>query len=379
MSKLEMRSRIAQAMHFIDEKTGGVVPPLYTSTTFARDDNYEPRAGYTYARYNNPTVSQLEGILAELDGGADALCFASGLGAFSTLFETVRTGAHIAIPRIMYHGGLDWLLNISKKRNIGLSFYKPGDLDSLQAAIQPGKTQIVWVETPSNPTWDITDIAGAADIAHKAGAILGVDSTCAPPTTTRALSYGADVVFHSATKYLNGHSDLTAGVLVGAQRDDLWQEIWANRKSLGSIIGNFEAWLLIRGLRTLFIRFDAASRNAMQIAEHFEGHDRLEKVLYPGLASHPGHELAARQMTGGFGGMMSLMVKADEAGARQITSNLKLFLPATSLGGAESLAEHRKTVEGPNSAVPDNLIRLSVGIEDAGDLIADIEQALASA
>ena len=377
-SRPSLRSRIVQAMHFIDNQTGSIVPPLHTSTTFARDENYNTIGSFTYGRYGNPTVNLLEDILCELDGGAGALCFSSGLAAFSVLFEAVPAGARIVLPRVMYHGGLDWLLALSKKRAINLEFYQPGDMQSLQRAATGGNTYLVWVETPANPSWQITDIAAAAKIAHEAGAILGVDSTCAPPVTTTALALGADIVFHSASKYLNGHSDVTAGVLVCAHDNKLWQEIRATRKSLGSILGNFEAWLVLRGLRTLFIRFETASANAMKIARHFENHTRIEQVLYPGLETHPGHDVAKRQMKNGFGGMMSLLIKGDETRARQITASLKLFIPATSLGGVESLAEHRKSVEGPNSVVAGNLIRLSVGIEDADELIADLEQALAS-
>ena len=371
-----LRSRLAQAFHYIDKETGGVVPPLHTSVTFARDDDYNTIGDFIYGRYGNPTVNLLEDILCGLDGGAGAMCFSSGLAAFSALFETVPSGGRMVIPRVMYHGGLDWLLAVSKRRNIEIEFYQPGDLNSLQKAVSGGKTDIVWVETPANPSWQITNIAGAARIAHGAGAVLGVDSTCAPPVTTRALDLGADIVFHSATKYLNGHSDVTAGVLVTKRDDERWREIGFMRKSFGSILGNFEAWLVIRGLRTLFIRFETASSNALKIARHFENHDKIEKVLYPGLASHPGHDVAKVQMTGGFGGMMSLLVRGDEARARKVTASLKLFIPATSLGGVESLAEHRKTVEGKNATVAENLIRLSIGIEDAADLIADLEQAL---
>ncbi|MGI9483303.1 MAG: trans-sulfuration enzyme family protein [Hyphomicrobiales bacterium] len=374
--ELSPRSLVAQALHAIDEATGAVVPPLHQATTFARDENYELPGSYSYSRYSSPTVAQVEEVLARLDGGKDALLFSSGLAGFAALFETVPTGAHIVAPQIMYHGGLDWLRIISEKRKIGLTLFDQTRDGALEEAIVPGKTAVVWIETPVNPTWDVIDIKAAADAAHAAGAVLGVDATVATPVLTRPLEFGADFTFHSATKYLNGHSDVTAGVLVAADKTPLWDEIWHNRKYLGSIIGPFEAWLLLRGLRTLFVRFDASSRNAMAIARHFENHPKLDAVLYPGLESHPGYEISKHQMQGGFGGMMSILVKGDEEDAKKVTAALKLFIPATSLGGVESLAEHRKTVEGPHSLVAENLIRLSVGIEHVDDLIADIDQAL---
>jgi cystathionine gamma-synthase len=234
----------------------------------------------------------------------------------------------------------------------------------------------VWIETPTNPTWDVIDIAAAAEAAHAAGARLAVDCTVAPPCTTRALDLGADVVFHSGTKYLGGHSDLTAGVLCVARRDELWDELRLVRSLTGGVIAGFEAWLLIRGLRTLFLRYARASENALAIAEAMQRHPGVAHVLYPGLADHPGHAVAARQMTGGFGGMLSILVHGAEAQARDVARFAQVFIPATSLGGVESLIEHRRAVEGPDSTTPPTLLRLSVGIEDARDLIADLDQAL---
>ncbi|HFC05007.1 MAG TPA: aminotransferase class V-fold PLP-dependent enzyme, partial [Rhizobiales bacterium] len=323
-----------------------------------------------------PTSELLEKIICELEGGAAALTFGAGLSAFATLFETINTGEHIVAPKLMYHGGLTWLRRIAKKRKIELTLFDPGRPETLKQAIQPGRTKIVWIETPTNPTWEVTDIAAAANIAHEAGAILGVDCTCSSPVTTQALSLGADIVFHSATKYLNGHSDVTAGVLITREVNDLWDDIIEARTYSGSIIAPFEAWLLVRGIRTLFIRFETATRNAMIFARHFEGHPKLEAVLYPGLESHPQHDIAKAQMTNGFGGMLSVLIAGDFDTTSKVTKSLNLFLPATSLGGVESLAEHRKIAEGPDSTVAENLIRFSMGIEDINDLIADLEQAL---
>jgi cystathionine gamma-synthase len=375
--ELAPESLVAQACHYVDEVTGGISPPLQLSSTYARDENYSYIGKFSYARSGNPSWEVLEKVCAVLDGGVDAKCFASGMAAVCAFFETVNSGEHVVAPRIMYHGSQDWLRRISAKRSIGLSLFDATDIDDLKRAIQPGKTSVVWIETPVNPTWDVIDIAQAAEIAHAAGAVLAVDGTVASPVTTRALDYGADIVFHSATKYLNGHSDVVAGVLVTAREDERWEEIKLVRTLTGGILGPHEAWLLLRGMRTLFLRFDQASSTALQLAQHLEGHPRLQKVLYPGLQTHPGHAIARRQMTRGFGGMLSLLVEGGADEAKRIAANTRLFVRATSLGGVESLIEHRASVEGPHSEVPANLLRLSVGIENCQDLIDDLEQSLA--
>ena len=372
----DYKTLLAQAGHYIDEQSGGVVPPIMPSVTFARDDSLELIGDYVYSRYDNPTYTQLEKVICELEGGEAALFFASGLAAIAAVFETVDMGEHIAAPKIMYHGTVDWLKRISQKRNLGLTLFHPSDPDGLKDALEPGKTAIVWIESPINPSWDVLDIRRAADEAHAAGAILAVDCTAAPPVTTRALEFGADIVFHSATKYLNGHSDLNAGVLVTREKTPRWDDIIEVRKLTGGLLGTFEAWLLLRGMRTLSIRYERASSNAMKIARFLESHEAIDRVLYPGLPSHPSHDIACRQMSDGFGGMMSVEMKGGAEAARQFVSSVKVFVRATSLGGVESLIEHRRTVEGPHSQVPVNLIRLSVGIEDADELIADLDQAL---
>jgi len=371
-----LRSRVAQAMHFVDENTGSVVPPLIASSTFARDEHMELRNEYTYSRYGSPTSDLLEDIICELEDGTDALVFGAGLAAFAAVFETVESGGHIVAPQVMYHGGLTWLRRICKKRKIDLTLFDPGNPETLKEAVQAERTNIVWIETPANPTWEVTDIVAAAKIAHAAGAILGVDCTCASPVTTQALGLGADIVFHSATKYLNGHSDVTAGVLITNDKNALWDDIIEVRKHTGSILAPFEAWMLIRGLRTLFIRYETAARGAMKFAEHFEGHDKIDTIMYPGLASHPQHNIAKAQMTNGFGGMVSILVAGDFEAAKKVVCALRMFIPATSLGGVESLVEHRILAEGPDSTVAPNLIRFSIGIEHIDDLIDDLEQAL---
>ncbi|MFZ9037109.1 MAG: trans-sulfuration enzyme family protein [Gammaproteobacteria bacterium] len=374
--KTSIETSLAQACHYIDDVTGGINPPLQFSTTYARDADYEYLSRYSYTRSGNPSWEVLEKVCAELDGGVEALCFASGMAAVCAVLETVNSGEHVVAPRIMYHGSQDWLRRISARRSIGLTLFEASDLDALRAAIEPGKTSLVWIETPVNPTWDLIDIAAAADIAHEAGAILVVDATVSSPVTTRALDYGADIVFHSATKYLNGHSDVNAGILVSAQDDERWQDIKLVRTLMGGVLGPFDAWLLLRGMRTLFLRFEKASQNALRLAQHFEHDPRLEKVLYPGLGSHPGHDIAKRQMTNGYGGMLSLLVRGDAEQAKMIAAATRIFLRATSLGGVESLIEHRASVEGPHSVVPPNLLRLSIGIENCDELIEDIEQSL---
>jgi cystathionine gamma-synthase len=244
--------------------------------------------------------------------------------------------------------------------------------------MRPGQTKLVWIETPANPTWVITDIAATAKLAHAAGARLAVDSTVATPVLTQPLTLGADIVMHAATKYLNGHSDVIAGALVTARDDDFWKRLKAIRHDMGATLGSFEAWLLLRGMRTLFVRVPAACRGAQLIAEHFARHPKIIAVLYPGLPSAQGHVVAAREMSDGFGGMLSLRVKAGETAAIATAAKVRLWKRATSLGGVESLIEHRASVEGPTSPVPADLLRLSVGIEDPVDLIADLEQALAA-
>ena len=366
----------AHALKAVDKATGAVVPPIYTSSTYARDEDYKPRLKENYVRNGNPTLWQAEEAIAALECGSSALLFASGMAAITTLLETVSHVAHVVAPDVMYYGTRDWLKRLEGLGRISLTLFDPKDEGALAAALRKGETDLVWIETPLNPTWDVIDIEGAAKAAHEAGAILAVDATATGAVTTRPLTLGADIVFHSATKYLNGHSDVLAGVLVTREESPRWKEIATLRTKIGAPLAPLECFLLMRGMRTLFVRYRQASTNALAIARHFENHPKLERVLYPGLASHAGHAIAAKQMTDGFGGMMSLLLKGGFADAQRFCTRLRVIVPATSLGGVESLAEHRKTVEGPSSPVPDNLVRLSIGIEHVDDLIADIAQAL---
>ena len=277
----------------------------------------------------------------------------------------------------MYHGAADWLRRLEERRGIEVAFFDAAAPDGLAAAVRARETAVVWIEPSVNPTWDVIDVRAAAEIAHAAGAVLGVDATATPAVTLRALDLGADIVFHSGTKYLAGHSDVTAGVLATRSAGERWEDVKLARTLMGGVLGAFESWLLLRGMRTLHVRYERQAENAMAIARHFEGHPKLDGVLYPGLESHPGHAVAQRQMTNGFGAMLSLLVAGDAEAAKRVATRTRLFVPATSLGGVESLIEHRATVEGPHSVVPANLLRVSVGIENADELIADLEQALA--
>jgi cystathionine gamma-synthase len=377
MTEISLETLCAQADHHRDPISGDVVPALHAATTFARDDAGELPAGLRYSRYGNPTVLQAEALLARLDGAREARLFGSGLAAAAAAIGTLRKGEHIVAPRIMYHGAQDLIRKVAGEHGAEASFFDQSDPGALARALRP-ETAIVWIESPVNPTWDVIDIAAAAEAAHGVGARLFLDATVTPAVTTRALDLGVDIVFQSASKYLNGHSDVLAGCLTTNTVDERWAEIVRHRNLTGGVLGAMEAWLLIRGLRTLPLRYRAASANALAIARHFENHALVDKVLYPGLESHPGHAVARKQMTDGFSGMLSLL-EGDAEFARTVTRNLRVFLGAASLGGVESLVEHRASVEGPNSVVPGNLIRFSVGIEKVDDLIDDIEQALRSA
>lgn len=374
--KPSLVTRVAQALHFVEAQSGAVVPSIQPAATYARDENYEVRKPYWYRRDGSETTSHAEAVIAELEGAKESMLFSSGMSACTAVIEHLPTGAHVVVPKVMYHGVLMQVQAYEANKRITVSSYTAGDLDELDAAVRPGETRLIWVETPNNPNWEVTDIAAAAQIAHAAGAKLITDCTGTPPCLTRALDFGADISFHSATKYLNGHSDVTAGVLSVRETGAFWDEIALIRKLQGTVLHSFDAWLLVRGMRTLFLRVEKSCKNAMAVASHFEGHEHLESVLYPGLASDPGYAVAKRQTGGQFGGMMSVIVKGSEQTAIDVTRFCEVFYPATSLGGVESLIEHRKTVSGEGFPVHPRLLRLSIGIEDADDLIDDLEQAL---
>lgn len=351
-----------------------IVPPLHLATTFERAGDGSYPGGRVYSRDGSPAYDGPEALLKELEGGAAAALFASGMAAASAVLQALKPGARVVAPRAMYWALRNWMIQFAANWQLTLDFFAD---DAELAALLQRPADLVWLETPANPTWEITDIAAAAKAAHAAGARLVVDSTVPTPVFTRPLELGADIVMHSATKYLNGHSDVVAGALVTKAEDDFWQRIKTVRALGGAVLGPFEAWLLARGMRTLFPRVRTAAASAAAIASHFHGHAKVARVLYPGLPSHPGHAVAARQMQGGFGAMLSLRIAGGEAAAKAVAARLQVFQRATSLGSVESLVEHRASVEGPGTFCPDDLLRLSVGIEATADLIADLEQALA--
>ena len=314
-------------------------------------------------------------MLAELEHGADAMLFASGMAAATCVFQALAPGDHLIAPRVMYWALRDWLAHAS---HLNVTFVDMADPNALERSLQPGKTKLLWIETPANPLWDITDIAAASELAHRAGARVAVDSTVPTPVFTRPLEFGADLVMHSATKYLNGHSDLVAGALVTRENDEHWRKLKELRAQLGGVLGSFESYLLLRGMRTLYPRVRLASANAIELAQRLARHSKITRVLYPGLPDFPGHAIAARQMRGGFGAMLSIRVAGGEDAAIATAAHLRVWKRATSLGGTESLVEHRASVEGPDTPCPRDLLRLSVGIENVEDLYADLDQALGS-
>jgi len=353
------------------------MPAIHPAATFVRDRNYQLiDAGHSYGRDENPGYAIAENVLAELEGAPSALLFSSGMAAAMAVVQSLQPGDQIVAPRVMYWGLRNWLTRFCKQWGLGLDLFDINDPDALARTVSRVKPKLVWIETPCNPTWDVIDIAAASEIAHAAGAWLAVDSTVATPVLTQPISHGADIVMHSATKYLNGHCDLVAGALATAKEDELWERICEVRSHAGAILGSMDAWLLQRGMRTLFLRVHKASESALALAEHFEGHAGLEAVNYPGLPGHPGHQIASRQMKGGFGGMLSIRVKGGAEGALNLAKRCEVFTRATSLGGVESLVEHRYSIEGEGSPIPKDLLRLSIGIECVDDLIADLEQAL---
>src|SRR5580658_4317617 len=315
----------AQALGWTDTATGALVLPVHVSSTFQRDPDNQYRRGRSYGRADNPTCDQPQALLTALEGGVDTLLFSSGMAAAAAVFQSLPRGAHVVAPRVMYWGLRGWLRNFAERWGIETDFVDATALDVLRTAVRPGRTRLVWIETPANPLWSITDIAGAAEIAHAAGALLAVDSTAATPVLTRPLARGADLVMHSATKYLNGHSDVIAGSLTTARKDMFWERLVTARSGGGAILGSFEAYLLLRGMRTLFPRVERACQSAQQIAEALSAHTRIAEVLYPGLPTHPGHAVSARQMIGGFGGMLSVRVAGGAEAAIAAAAKVELW------------------------------------------------------
>ncbi len=360
-----------------DGPTGGVAPSIQPSTTFVRGPDNQLVTENFYQRYGAPNLRDAESAIAQLEGAADARLFSSGMAAALAIFRRLPPGAHIVTTSRGYFSIIAWLKEQGDRGALSISLFDPREPETLAGALKHGETKIVWIETPVNPVYEVVDIAAAAKLAHEAGALLAVDSTAASPILTRPIEHGADILFHSATKYLNGHSDVLAGVV--ATRDaalPIWTDIDMERRVGGATLGPFEAWLLLRGMRTLHLRVAEASRTALDLAKRLEAHPSIARVTYPGLESHPQHAIARRQMVGGFGGMMSFELKGGEAAALGVVAKLKLIKVATSLGGVESLIEHRRSIEGPTSDVPGGLLRFSVGCEHVDDIWADLAQAL---
>src|SRR6266513_3220482 len=367
----------AQALGEVDPLSGGLTPAINPSTNYEQQADGSYRQDRQYTRGDNPTFEHAERLLAALEGaGCACALFASGMAAATAVFQSLLPGDHVLVSRVLYWGVRKWLAEFGLSWGLDVEFTDTSDLAAVAAAIRPGRTRLLWVETPANPMWEITDLAGVCDLAHAAGVRVAVDNTVATPVLTRPFEFGADLVVHSATKYLNGHGDVLAGAVLTARRDPFWERIRSWRRNAGAMPGPFEAWLLQRGMRTLFLRVHRASDSALEVATYFRGHPALTVVLYPGLPDHPGHEIAARQMHGGFGGMLSIRVAGGAGPARDVLAAVRVFKRATSLGGVESLIEHRRDSEGPSSPVPDDLLRLSVGIEAPDDLIADLEAAI---
>ncbi|WKW50716.1 trans-sulfuration enzyme family protein [Rhodomicrobium lacus] len=364
------------------DATGAVMTPIYASSTFAQSSPGK-HTGWEYARSGNPTRAAFEKAVADLEGGVAGFAFASGMAAEATVLELVDHGSHIVASDDLY-GGTWRLLERVRKRTAGhsVTFVDVTDLDAVKAAVQKGKTRVIWIESPTNPLLKVPDLAAIAAIGKAAGALTVADSTFASPIIQKPLDLGFDIVLHSATKYLSGHSDIIAGV-VAVKEPALADALRFLQNATGGVLDPFPAFLALRGLKTLALRIERHSANALAIAQSLEGHPKLKRVIYPGLTSHPQHEVAARQMNG-FGGMLTIDIDTDEAGVRRVLENLSLFTLAESLGGVESLAGHPYTMS-HGSLPPERrealgigwgLVRLSAGIEDAGDLIADLRQAL---
>ncbi|NGM12162.1 cystathionine gamma-synthase [Verrucosispora sp. WMMA2044] len=363
-----------------EARTGAVIPPIYQTSTYAQDAVGAPRLGYEYSRSGNPTRDALQECLAALEAGQVGLAFASGLAAEDTLLRTVcGPGDHVVIPDDAYGGTYRLFAKVAERWGLAYTPARVSDADAVRAAIRPGVTKVVWVETPTNPLLGIADIATLAAVAHDAGALLVVDNTFASPYLQQPITLGADVVVHSTTKYVGGHSDVVGGALVAADAD-LGEQLRYHQNAMGAINGPFDAWLTLRGIKTLGVRMDRHCDNAERIVAYLDGHAKVGQVLYPGLPTHPGHEVAAKQMRR-FGGMISFRAAGGEEHAVEICNRARLFVLAESLGGVESLIEHpgrmtHASAAGSPLEVPSDLVRLSVGIETVEDLLADLEQAL---
>lgn len=360
-----------------DPATGAVTPPIHLSTTFERaSDGSYPR-GYVYTRTNNPNRAALEGALAVLEGGEAAACFASGSAAAAAIFRALRPGDHIVAPDDLYHGITKLLKQVFAPWGLELSFVDTTSTEAVEQAWR-ANTKLLWLETPSNPLLKISDVAALAELAHSRGALLACDATWTPPGVQGNLALGADLVVHSSTKYLAGHSDVLGGAVVAKEASGAFERVREVQNLEGAVPSPFDCWLVLRSLRTLPYRMRAHCENAALVAAFLSEQPQVARVHYPGLSTHSGHAVAQRQMQS-FGGMLSFELSGGEEAATRVAANVQLFTRATSLGGVESLVEHRASIEGPESKTPGGLLRVSVGLEHPDDLIADLEQALGAA
>lgn len=372
---MKIETLAVHAGHTVDPATGAVATPIYLSTTFERDvDGSYPR-GHMYSRNSNPNRQMLEGGVAALEGGAKAAAFGSGMAAASAVFQSLRPGDHILAHADAYYGVTRVLREVFEPWKLQVESIDMADLGALKKAIRPN-TKLVWTETPSNPLLRIVDLTGVAEIARSAGALSVCDNTWSP-VIQRPLDCGIDIVLHSTTKYFGGHCDVLGGILVAKEETEFFNRVCSIQHSAGAVPSPFDCWLVLRGMRTVPWRVRAHSENALKVANHLASHEAVEHVHYPGLPNHPGHEIARKQMTM-FGGMMSIEVKGGAKPAMSVAAATKLFIRATSLGGVESLIEHRASIEGPGTTSPAGLLRLSIGLENADDLMEDLDQALAT-
>ena len=374
----QSQTRAVHAGHKVDPATGALTPPIHLSTTFERDADGDYRRGYSYSREANPNRKALENALASLEAGAAALAFSSGSAAMMTVLQSLAPDDHVVAPEDIYYGVRLLLTDLFGRWGLRVTFIDMTDLDQLQAALRP-QTRLVMFETPSNPQINISDIAAIASLAHEAGALVLVDNTIATPVVQQPLALGADLVIHATTKYLGGHSDVLGGALIARNAElPLMARVQEVQHIGGAVPSPFECWLTLRGMQTLAVRMNQINQTALAVAQFLEQHAGIERVLYAGLPSHPGYAIAAQQMRG-FGGLMSILVRGSAEDAMRVAGRVQLFTRATSFGGTHSLIEHRASIEAPGTKTPPNLLRLSIGLEWAEDLIADLDQAIAGA
>ncbi len=372
---MKKETQAIHATNLVDETAGAIATPIFLSTTFAREADGSYPKGHMYSRNSNPNRDALEKGLAVLEGGVKAFAFGSGLAAVSAVFQCMKSGDHVLMPAVGYYASMKLAEEIMGPWGLQMSQVDMEDLEAIKAAIQPN-TKLIWVETPANPLLGISDIQAICTLAHSHGIFVGVDNTIATPILQNPISLGADIVMHATTKYIGGHSDVLGGAIIMREENDWSARLKRVQILMGATQNPLDCYLLARGLKTLPLRMREHSASALTLAQKLEKHIGIEMVHYPGLPLHPQHELAKRQMPNGFSGMISIQIKGDEVNARKVASKLKLFQQATSLGGVESLVEHRRSIEGPDSKTPGNLLRLSVGLEHVEDLWEDLNQAL---